>query len=241
MRPLYFLALSLAMVGCAKAEFREGAIGVDSGVGGEDPDASTEAGSDSGGHVPDDAPTSTGTDSGTGGCTVMTRDLLTNPSFEGTPAGTGWTAVPIVSMDPLVSDTSGGGIAAQSPTMRAWLGGVAQANATDQLYQDVMVPASTTSLVITGFYEVRTGETGTTVYDTGKAEITTTGGTSIEVIKSLDNAQATTTWTPLDHTFANLAQMKGQTVRVHFTSTNDGLYATSFYFDTLHLDATYCE
>jgi hypothetical protein len=240
MRPLYFLALSLAVVGCAKAEFREGA-GVDSGVGGEDPDASTSGGDDSGGQVPDDAPTSTGSDSGTGGCTVMTRDLLMNPSFEGTPVGTGWTAVPIVTDDPLVSDTSGGGIAAQSPTMRAWLGGVAQANATDQLYQDVMVPPSTTSLVLTGFYEVRTGESGSTVYDTGRAEIRTTGGTSIETIKALDNAHATTAWTALDHTFTNLAQMTGQTVRVYFTSTNDGLYATSFYFDTLHLNATYCE
>lgn len=232
MRPQYFLS-ALALAGCASAETHEQGVGVvDSGTGGTE-----DSGSGSG--VPQDAPTSGGPDSGPGPCTVTTRDLLMNGTFEG--AGTGWTAVPIVANDPLVGDNSGGGIAAHSPTMRAWLGGVAQANATDRLYQDVLVPASTTMLVLTGFYEVRTGESGATVYDTGKAEITTTAGTSIEVIKALDNAQKTTTWTSLDHPFTNLAQMKGQTVRVHLTTTNDGLNATSFYFDTLHLNATVCE
>ncbi len=224
-----YICLAFALAGCASAESQQQNVGVvDSGVGG-DPDAAGSGSTDA-------APT--GTDSGTG-CTVTTRDLLTNPTFEVTPAASGWTPVPIVANDPLVSNT--GGIAAQSPAYRAWLGGVAQPNSTDRLYQDVLVPASTTMLALTGFYEVRTSESGATIYDRGTAAIQTTAGAQIELIKALDNAHPTTAWTPLDMTFANLAQMKGQTIRIHFTSTNDGLNATSFYFDTLHLNATVCE
>lgn len=234
MRLQYFLA-ALALAGCASAETqKQGPGGVDSGTGGPPDDSGSGSGS------PDDASMSGGTDSGPGPCTVMTTDLLMNPTFEGTPAGTGWTAAPINATYPLVTADSGG-VAAQSPTIRAWLGGLAQANANDNLYQDVMIPASTTMLVITGFYEVRTGESGSTVYDSGLAEITTTTGTQIELIKALDNAHATTAWTPLDHTFTNLAALKGQTVRVRFSSTSDDTLATSFFFDTLHLNATYCQ
>jgi hypothetical protein len=230
MRPQYFLS-ALALAGCASAETREQGVTVDSGTGG-----TTE---DSGSGVPADAATSTPPDSGPPPCTMMTRDLLTNGPFEA--GGTGWSVVPIIANDPLVGDGSEGGIAAHTPTMRAWMGGVAQANATDRLYQDVMVPASTTALVLTGFYEVRSSESGSTVYDTGKAEITTTTGTSLELVKAFDNAHKTTAWTSLDYTVTNLAAMTGQTVRVHFTTTNDGLNSTSFYFDSLHLNATVCE
>lgn len=232
-----YVCLACALAGCASAESQQQGVGVvDSGTGGADPDAAT-GGSDSSG---DDAATSTPPDAAPPACTIMTRDLLMNPAFEGTPTGTGWTATPINATYPLVTAQTGG-VTAQSPTMRAWLGGIAQANAVDHLYQDVAIPASTTMLVITGFYEVRTGESGSTVYDSGTAEIQTTAGAQIELIKSLDNAHATTAWTPLDHTFTNVAQMKGQTVRLHFTSSSDDSLATSFFFDTLHLNATYCQ
>jgi hypothetical protein len=227
MRSLYFLAL--ALVGCASAEPGRVSV-VDSGTGGQ------TDGSGSGSQT--DASMTGGTDAATGPCTVMTRDLLTNSNFEGTPAGTGWTET---SATPPLVTAQTPGVVAQSPTIRAWLGGATGAPARDDLYQDVLVPASTTMLVVTGFYEVRTGETGTTVYDSGKAEITTTAGTQIELIKSFDNVHPTTAWTALDKTLTNLAMMKGQTVRLHFSATNDNLVASSFFFDTLHLNATVCE
>ena len=46
------------------------------------------------------------------------------------------------------------------------------------------------------------------------------------------------TWTPLTKTFTG--NYAGQTVRLRFTSTNDIINVTNFFFDTIALTATYC-
>lgn len=226
MRRLFHLNFALlAAAGCATASSDEH-LAVDSGTGGQQ-DGSSGGSTDAAVTPPD----------GSTGCTTMTRDLLANGNLDGTPVGTGWTAMPAVATDQLV--TPNDGVPEQTAPNKAWLGGIAQANATDVLYQDVMVPASTTMLVLTGYFDVRTSEIGTTVYDTGKAEITQTSGTLIEAVLSLDNAHPQTAWQAINHPVA--ATVAGQTIRIRLSSKNDGLNATSFYFDTLALQATYCE
>ncbi len=168
-------------------------------------------------------------------CTPMMVNLLQNPSFEGAPLATGWSETryqnePIVRTD---------GFAAQSPTTKAWLGGVTGSAASDALHQDIAVPASTTALSITGFYYVVTGETGATVYDRGTIDLVSTAGTTIEAIQAFTNAGAVGAWTAFNHPFT--ATVAGQTVRLKMSSTNDILNATSFYFDTLALTATVCQ
>jgi hypothetical protein len=221
----YRRILALAMLSaCAEA-----------GVSLEKPDAPPLT---IGGEAGVDSPTSTGADAAVDSpaqCTTMTINLLQNPSFETTPLATGWTETrynnePIVRTD---------GIAGQSPTTKAWLGGVTGSAAADALHQDIMVPASTTALVLTGFYEVRTGETGATVYDTGSIDLVSTAGTMIEPIQALTNATATTAWTAINHPIT--ANVKGTTVRLRMRTTNDILNATSFYFDTMVLNATVCQ
>jgi xanthomonalisin len=241
MRRLFHLALAtIPVAGCATAMHGEQIGGVDSGTEGGGSDSGGGGGSDSGG---EDAPPEMHPDAGVttpdsgSSCTVMTRDLLVNGNFDGTPVGTGWTAMPAVASDQLV--TPNDGVAEQSAPNKAWLGGIAQANAKDTLHQDVMVPAGTTMLVLTGYYDVRTQETGSTVYDTGKAEITDTSGTVLATVLSLDNAHAKTAWTAINFTIPG--NLSGQTIRVRFTSNNDGLNPTSFYFDSLVLQATYCQ
>ncbi|MBL9016981.1 MAG: hypothetical protein JNL83_22520 [Myxococcales bacterium] len=174
-----------------------------------------------------------------GPCTPMMVNLLQNGNFETQPLATGWTETryqnePIVRAD--------GTIVAQSGTVRAWLGGVLGgigAAATDALHQDVAVPASATNIVITGFYDVRTGETGTTQYDTASFAITSTGGAVLQQVQALSNAAPTTAWTAINvPVTANIA---GQTVRLRLASSNDFTAATSFYFDTLALTATVCQ
>jgi hypothetical protein len=98
----------------------------------------------------------------------------------------------------------------------------------------------TTQLVLTGYYEVRTGEsaTATTVYDSGSLGLTQTNGTPIATALSVSNLTPTTAWTAINYTVPQ--NLSGQTVRVRMTSTNDFLNATSFYFDTLSLRATHC-
>jgi hypothetical protein len=207
----------------------------EAGVALEKPDAPPSTG---GADASVDSPTSVATDAAVDAppaCTPMTINLLQNANFEATPLATGWTETrynnePIVRTD---------GIAGQSPTTKAWLGGVTGAAAADALHQDILVPASTTALVLTGFYEVRTGETGATIYDTGSIDLVSTTGTMIEPIQAFTNATPTTTWTAINKTFT--ANVKGTTVRLRMRSTNDILNATSFYFDTMVLNATVCQ
>ena len=172
-------------------------------------------------------------------CVPVDTQLLANPVFDLSPLGTGWQETRIDPGAPLV--TGDDGVVEHSAPYKAWLGGfeAPTASVTDVLWQDVVVPATTTQLVLTGYYEVRTGETTTTsAFDTASLALTQTNGTPIQVVRSVSNLTATTAWTAISHTFTqNLA---GQTVRLRMTSTNDFLNATSFYFDTLALTATHC-
>jgi len=174
-------------------------------------------------------------------CVPHTTQLLGNPAFDLTPVGTKWTEQPYDASLPII--TADPGLNPQSSPYRAWMGGLqgvdyGVASITDFLYQDVVVPANTTQLVLTGYYAVATSESGSTVYDTGSVDLTDTSGTPIEPILSLTNATIATSWAQVSHTFT--ANVSGQTVRLRFTTTNDDTNPTSFYFDTLTLKATHC-
>jgi xanthomonalisin len=131
--------------------------------------------------------------------------------------------------------------APQSGTNIAWMGGYAKAAPnTDSLTQDVAVPAGTTMLSFTGYYYINTEEFISGTYDRGEISLTTTAGAAIEAIKSLSDDTTTTAWTAMNHTFANLAQIKGQTVRLKLTTDSDSTDRTNFMFDSFVLTATVC-
>jgi hypothetical protein len=225
MRSLYVVLVAIA--GCAQAGTSEH---------GSDPDASVTRndGSIGGGDS-----SISGSDAG---CTIVTMNLLANGNFDA--GGTGWTVTPIISGDPIINTQAGDGgtIAPQTPTYRAWMGGVEQAPTTnkDVMYQDVAIPPSTTALEFTGYYEVRSAENDGMAYDKADVElVATTGTTQLELIKHLDDNGKTTSWTMFSKTIA--ATVAGMTVRLKFSSAGDGLYATSFFYDSLALNATYCQ
>lgn len=243
------------LVGCASGQ---SAVAPGDGDISMLPDAETpaDAPADAEPHVPDDAPPDARPDAPPDAppavppdaampdayvCQVMTMQLLQNPALDLTPVGTGWVQQNIDNTYPIITDQDG--IAEDSAPYKAWLGGLLAptlgGSVTDVLYQDVTIPAGTTMLRLTGKYEVRTGESGTTVYDTAQVGLTHTDGTPIETVLSLSNATPTTAWTAIDKTFTT--NLSGQTVRLRFTSSNDYALATSFYFDTLALTATYCQ
>lgn len=176
-------------------------------------------------------------------CQVHTQQLLANPALDLSPAGTSWVMQNIDNAYPVV--TGDGVLGAHSAPYKAWMGGItgsdiSASTATDALYQDVTIPAGTTSLVLTGYYDVRTAETDTTtVYDRGDVSLIKTDGTPLENVIQLTNLTPTTAWTSMSRTFSG--NYSGQTVRLRFTTTNDVINATSFYFDTLALTATYCQ
>ena len=170
-------------------------------------------------------------------CTPIMTELLVNPAFDASPLATGWTETVIDAAYPLITGASGG-VAAMTAPNRAWLGGFAKAAPnTDVLRQDVMVPAGTTSLTLTGSYDLRTGELLPIPYDTAKVQLVQTNDSVIEDVLALDNSEATTAWTAFSKTFSS--PHAGQTVRLRLTSTGDGSNATSFFFDSLSLIATH--
>jgi len=170
-------------------------------------------------------------------CTMMTSNLLTNPAFEMTT--TGWMETLIDAQAIVRAD---GPVAAHTPTLKAWMGGVLGGivtPASDALWQDVMIPASTTQLVVTGMYDVRTVETSTTTaFDTGTLALVTTANAPIESVLALSNLTPRTTWTAINHPVT--AAVAGMTIRLRMTSSNDFTSTSSFYFDSLGLMATFC-
>jgi len=221
------LVLATLLAGCATADRSDNHISLQ-------PDA---------GHtptVPKDAPDQANpTDAAPAGCTTQMTDLLVNGSLDTTPNGTGWTEAPIDPTYPIIAPDMPTGYAPATAPNIAWLGGFAQAGANDSMYQDVAVPAGATQLQLTGSYLVLTAETGTTAKDKAIVELRTTSGTKIESVIALDNTQAGTAWTPLDHTFATASA--GQTVRLYFSSSNTTTNVTDFFYDSLQLVATHCD
>lgn len=170
-------------------------------------------------------------------CVDQITQLLVNPAFDEMPAAKGWAQTLIDADSPLVTDADG--VTEHTPAMKAWLGGIEAPLFTtvrDTLVQDVVIPANTTSLVLTGFYDVRTGELGTAAFDTAKLVVTKTDGTAIATVLSLSNLTAKTAWTTFAHAFSQ--DLSGQTIRIKITSTNDDLDPTSFFFDSMSLLAT---
>ena len=178
-------------------------------------------------------------------CVPIQTQLLVNPTFDLSPAGTGWTQTLI---DPNFGDIiTSFGAPPQSAPFQAFLGGITGtqegvATVTDFLTQDIAIPVGTTKLELTGFFLVGTAETVTFAVDTSDVAITKTDGSPIEDVLALSNlnASATVAYAPFDHVFANLAALAGNTVRLRLTSTNDFSDSTGFEYDTFALVATHC-
>ena len=171
-----------------------------------------------------------------GGCTTTTVQLLVNGNVDATPRGTGWVETPVDPLyPPITADT--GGVAAQSAPNRIWLGGFTSAS--DAVEQIVAIPAGTTQLVLRGQYAAITGESGTTVYDSAAIELLSTAGAVLATPQALTNVTVQAAFTPFSFIFAT--PFAGQSVRLRFRSTNDLSLETSFFWDSLVLEATVCQ
>jgi hypothetical protein len=173
-------------------------------------------------------------------CVPVQTQLLLNGNFEAGANGN-WHEIQFTG--------SGGGELIvqhlpQAGTWNAWLGGYVGSPASDEIFEDVAVPAGTTSLVVTGYWLVGTNEvtTDTTPYDVAQVALTNTSNVVIESALSLSNANNNNnagTYNFFTHSFAT-AGIAGTTVRLGIASSNDNLNATNFFFDTLTLTATHC-
>lgn len=233
-RSVIALTLALAAVACATAEPPGSGGGPDARPR---PDARTPDAAVTDGPPPTDARpidarlVDATVDAGTT-CTTMTLQRLANPAFDAAPLGVGWTEIRI---DPLAALVTNEG-AVQSAPNSAWMGGFELGD--DELRQDVVIPVGTTQLVMRGYYGVATDEIFGP-FDGSEVALTTPGNGLLETVIVLDDTDATGSWMPFQKIFAG--NYAGQTVRVRIRSSNDGSLATSFFYDTLALDATVCQ
>jgi hypothetical protein len=173
------------------------------------------------------------------GCTPTTTNLLQNANFDTGP-GAMWTEVGGAG-ELILAGTALQSHAAHSGTYAAWLGGYNSGD--DQLTQTVTVPANATGLRFKGQRWVESAEVGSTVYDKLTFEIlAATGETVLESIGGspvFTNATTTTTWTAFD--FPVTGNYAGQTVRLRLRALTDILNSSSFFIDTIALEATVCQ
>lgn len=219
--------LVAGLAGCATAttDNRVGDLGVDAPPQTPQPDAPPQT-------PPPDAPPP---------CTPMVSELLVNGHFDATPLGTGWVEQRIDQAYELITpDDGNSGVTEQSPPNKVWLGGFAQANANDVLHQDIMVPANTTQLRLTGFFRAASSDSTTVINDTATINITNTAGTVLSAVLALDNTTRHTAWQPLDH-LVPVTGLSGTTIRLRFASSNNTTLTTSFWFDTFSLVADHCQ
>ncbi|MFB7864660.1 M4 family metallopeptidase [Streptomyces sp. NPDC056069] len=142
-------------------------------------------------------------------------NLLANPGFES--GAVSWTS----STGVITNDA---GASPRSGSYYAWLNGYGSAH-TDTLSQSVTVPATATAPKLSFYLAIDTQESGTTPYDTLKAQVVS--GTTTTTLATYSNA------TPGSYTqrTLDLSAFKGKTVTIKFTGTEDSSAATSFLID----------
>jgi len=154
--------------------------------------------------------------------TAPTSPGLVNAGFES--GDSGWTATTGVLV-------SGNEPPPSEGTRRAWLGGHG-ARATDQLWQQVTLPATATAISMTFALRVETEEEGTVPYDSLRVRIRDANGTFLKNAAIFTNLHASNSYVLRS---VDLSAYRGRTVRLSFESKEDGSSATSFVVDDVRL------
>ena len=164
--------------------------------------------------------------------TTAGAELLVNGNFDAGPGlpwledSGGW--------GPVILDQANGlPVEPFTGAFAAWLGGIDAVTMT--LSQDVSVPAQATGLRLQGYLRMATEEYYP--FDTLEIEITTTSGAPLELLlrwNCTDGYYATWTLFSVDASSA----YAGQTIRLHIRAYCDPSLSTSFFLDSLTLQAT---
>ncbi|MYS24174.1 hypothetical protein GA0115240_16115, partial [Streptomyces sp. DvalAA-14] len=168
--------------------------------------------------------TTGGTTTGGGGGSCSSQQLLANPGFE---SGTSsWSATSGV-----ISNSTKE--AAHSGSYKAWLDGYGTAT-TNTLSQSVAIPAGC-SANLSFWLHIDTAETGSTAYDTLKAQVLNSSGTVLSTLATYSNADAASGYTQRSF---NLSAYAGQSVTIKFTGVEGSKLQTSFVVDDTALNVS---
>jgi len=160
-----------------------------------------------------------------GTCT-STSQLLGNPGFE-TGTAAPWTASAGV-IDNSASPTAHAG------SWKAWLDGYGTAH-TDDLYQQVSIPAAACSASFSFWLQITSAETTTTTaFDTLTVTVRNGAGTVLGTLATYSNLNKAG-WAQKSF---DLSAYKGQTVRLQFHGVEDGSLQTSFLVDDAAVNVT---
>ena len=158
------------------------------------------------------------------GC-VAQQQLLSNPGFELGNNGN-WTITAGV-IDNSASP------AARTGSWKAWLDGYGTSH-TDSAYQQVTIPASSTTATLTFWLRVTTAETTTTTaFDTLQVQVLDSGGNVLQTLATYSNLNASSTYAQKSF---DLSSRRGQTVRIRFLGVEDPSLQTSFLVDDTALN-----
>ena len=155
------------------------------------------------------------------------KQLLGNPGFE-TGSASPWTATAgvINSQNPP---------APHSGSWNAWLDGFGVSH-TDNLYQQVTIPVDACTANFSFWLQITTAETTTgTAFDRMTVTVRNTFGTVLRTLATYSNLNKTTGY--VQKSF-NLADFRGQTVRLQFSGIEDSSLQTSFIVDDAAVNIT---
>jgi len=168
---------------------------------------------------------------------AVTSQLLVNPGFDS--GTTGWTTSVAGGFALIFVATGSGGnspdVAAQSPPNVAWFGGYN--NADDIAAQSVAIPAGATAINLSFFYAVVSRDTSNTEVDV--MDVTVTAGAQTTAVAHFNNLTSAANLTRFTATLP--VSLAGQTVRIQFRDQTNATGITSFYIDTVALQATTCQ
>jgi photosystem II stability/assembly factor-like uncharacterized protein len=122
--------------------------------------------------------------------------------------------------------------AAHGGTRCAWLCGNGT-TATEQLYQQVTIPASAASATLNFWLHIDSSETTTTTqYDKLRIQVLNSSGTLLQTLATFSNLNKASGYSLKSF---DLSAYKGQTIRVRFYATEDYSKQTSFVIDDVSL------
>jgi hypothetical protein len=187
---------------------------------------------------PSDGPSGGEPDARPPGCEGGVFQLLTNPGFDEAqqPNGAiGWTEVTV----PITYPEDQIQLAAQSPKRAAWFGDVLRRE--QRLFQEVAVPPETVALVLTLYRCFVTEESPAEPFDQVAVSLIDSSGGVLEELARYTNQDAVESpapcvWSKTE--FLAEDSHAGEEIAVEIHGQSDGATLTSFFFDTLELNAT---
>ncbi|MBL0144220.1 MAG: hypothetical protein IPP91_19480 [Betaproteobacteria bacterium] len=158
---------------------------------------------------------------GSGGSSTS---VISNGGFESGAAS--WTQSS-ASAQPLIY---GDGAHSYTGSGYAWLGGYP--SGTDNLYQNVTIPADASQATLQYWYRIATEETVPGAWDTLVVGIQNpTTGVTLATVASYSNQNASSGW--IQSAAFDLTAYRGQTVRLLFQAKTDATFNTNFFVDDI--------